>query len=303
MHAALYNILRCRMNAIHNQQAPKDNLSVNLEAEVQSRENELAINKFRNINSPAQTLLESHIIPHHPKAGLNPVADAAGYLFSVIGKLKQIKAYRQLSKLQKELMQEINTFQEVIKNNGYNSEYIIVCRYVICATFDDVIVNTSWGGQGQWDNYSLLASFNQDILHHDKFFNILERAVKEPTLYIDLMEFIYICLSMGYKGQYRSTEHSQYQLEQITNSLYKHIQAYRGSFSKMLSPMPLRLPRPNTITAPTKHSSPLFTFVVTACIIMIIFISLGYLMDVISNEAFKNLEQIKNPALRATSKQ
>lgn len=291
------------MIAIHNQQAAKESLSLNLEADnAQSHfDNEIA--KVKSLSPPSPLLLESRIITHNPKAGLNPLADAAGYLFSVIGKLKQIKSYRQLSKLQKEIAQEINTFQETIKSHGYNSEYIIVCRYVICATFDDVIANTSWGGQGQWDNYSLLASFNQDTLHHDKFFNILERAVKEPSLYIDLMEFIYICLSMGYKGQYRSTEHSQYQLEQITNNLYKHIRAYRGSFSKMLSPTPLRLTRQTATKTPGNNSSPLFIFFVTACIIMIIFISLGYLMDVISNEAFKNIAQIENPASHKASKQ
>ena len=131
----------------------------------------------------------------------------------------------------------------------------------------------------------------------------MERTIKEPALYIDLMELMYICLSMGYKGQYRSTEHSQYQLEQITNNLYKHIRAYRGSFSKTLSPTSLKTAKPAATSAQQRNTSPFFIFIVTACIIMTIFVSLGYLMDVISNEAYKNIAQLGKPVLHENSKQ
>ena len=279
------------MIATHNQQNPKDSLTPGLTSEIASlsslQENEESLPKVKSLSSPSPIRIRAH----HPKAGLNPLVDKAAYLFSVLGKLKYLSSYRQLSKLQKELIQEINTFQEAIKDQNYHSDYLMVCRYVLCATFDDIIANTAWGGQGQWNSHCLLTAFNQDVQHEDKFFIILERAIKEPALYIDLMELMYICLSMGYKGQYRSTEHSQYQLEQITNSLYKHIRAFRGSLNKNLSP--------SFKTSKAKnghqrhHASPLFIFFVTACIMMTIFVSLGYLMEVISNEAYKNIAQIK----------
>lgn len=246
------------------------------------------------------SLLPNRPTNHAAKAGLNPLVDAAGYLFSVIGKLKQIQAYKQLNKLQEELVQEVDTFQETVKNQGYNIEYSIVCRYLLCATLDDIIENTTWGSNGQWDQYSLLAAFNQDRRHQDKFFTIMERAIKEPVLYIDLMELMYLCLSMGYKGRYKATEHSQYQLEQITNNLYKHIRAHRGSFSKTLSPTPLKASGAKAVIR--NKTSLLFIFIVTACIVMAIFIGLGYLMDAISNEAYKNLATLTNPVLYAANK-
>jgi type VI secretion system protein ImpK len=291
------------MNATSNQQAPQEGLPVSLatESTQSSHQSDSSINNVKNLNASSQLLLPSRVITHHRIAGLNPIVDAAGYLFSVIGKLKHIKSYRQLNKLQAELIQEITTFQEAVKNLGYNSEYSIVCQYVICATFDEIISNTSWGSQGQWNSYSLLNAFNQDTQHQDKFFTILERAIKEPVLYIDLMELMYLCLSMGYKGQYRATEHSQYQLEQITNGLYKHIRAYRGSFSKTLSPTPLKLHKSSAKIAPQRQSSLGFICIVTACVIMTIFISLGYLMDVISNEAYKNISTIETAGFHQTA--
>ncbi|TAK74706.1 MAG: DotU family type IV/VI secretion system protein [Gammaproteobacteria bacterium] len=275
------------MIATHHQQAVVDNGLPSLELEIAS-------SKIR--------LLPGRVLTHHPKAGLNPLVDAASYLFSLLGKLKYLKSYRQLNKLQHELIQEITTFQEAISHQHYHAEYVMVCRYAICATFDDIIGNTSWGAQGQWEHYSLLATFNQDTQHQGKFFTILERAVKEPAVYIDLMEFLYICLSLGYKGQYRATEHSQYQLEQTTNQLYKHIRAYRGDFHKTLSPSPFKSQRLIRKVASQPKTSLLFIFFVTTCIIMSIFISLGYLMDVISNDAYKHITQTEHPAARQAEK-
>ncbi len=291
------------MNATFNQQSSNENLSLSLAPEMASYKHDTAIDKATNLSSGSQLLLPSCLVTHNSQAGLNPIVDAAGYLFSVIGKLKSIKSYRQLNKLQSELIQEINSFQETIKNLGSNSEYTIVCRYILCATLDETISNTVWGGQGQWDTYSLLGAFNQDTQHQDKFFTIMERAMKEPALYIDLMELMYLCLSMGYKGQYRATEHSQYQLEQITNSLYKHIRAYRGSFSKILSPTPLKATKNPAKTASQRKFSLGFIFVVTACVIMAIFVSLGYLMDVVSNEAYKNISAFDSAVPHKTAQQ
>lgn len=296
------------MIATHNQQTPNEDSSANPSVAVEDalepeQETSTTVGKVKNLNISSPLLLSNKMLVHTPEAGLNPLVDAAGYLFSALGKLKQLKSYRQLNKLQKELIQEMTTFQEAVKHHGYHAEYVVVCRYTLCATFDDIIANTSWGGQGQWDSFSLLAVFNQDTQHQDKFFTILERALKEPALYIDLMELMYICLSMGYKGQYRATEHNQYQLDQITNNLYKHIRTYRGSFSKALSPIPLK-PQKTTVKAASKNKiSLLFIFFVTTCIVMTIFVSLGYLMDVISNEAYKHITQIENPVSRETAKQ
>src|SRR5438128_5197310 len=116
-----------RMIATHNQQTPKDDLSLSLTNEVNDSPQETtAVGKVKNLNSSSPLLLLSRVVTHDLESGLNPLADAAGYLFSVLGKLKQLKSYRQLNKLQKELIQEITTFQETVKNHGYKAEYIIV---------------------------------------------------------------------------------------------------------------------------------------------------------------------------------
>lgn len=246
-----------------------------------------------------QLLLNSEHITHHPKSGLNPLVDAASYIFSIVGKLKQLKTYRHLNQLQKELVYEIKAFQETTKVRGYSSEYILVCRYALCATLDDIISNTLWGSEGQWDTFSMLTLFNQETPNHDRFFIILERIIKDPAQYIDVMELMYLCLSLGFKGNYRTTEFGSNQLEQIATSLYKRIRAHRGDFSKILSPYPIRPYYPAENSSQNKLSLWIVGFS-TISIILAIFLGLGYMLDTFSKQAYQELTHIGKSILYET---
>jgi type VI secretion system protein ImpK len=238
---------------------------------------------LHDVNLPAQLLLSDPAANHTPKSGLNPIADAAANLFTIMGKLKRMEFHPHPGKLKTELADKINTFYETVKNHGYSTEYTAVCRYIMCAVLDELTYHSPMGKKGQWEEYNLLVAFHQDLHHQEKFFSIMERIVKEPALYIDLMEFMYLCLSLEYKGRYRHLEHGQYQLEHIINGLYKHIRAYRGSFSKVLTPTPLKTPA--SLDIRLKHKTSLTSiFIVTACIILTILVSLSYLMDTLTNE-------------------
>jgi type VI secretion system protein ImpK len=195
-------------------------------------------------NPTTQILLTTKPVLHTPEAGVNSLVDAAAYLFSIMGKLRHIKSYKSLGKLHQELVQEIKDFQETVQAYGYQAERLdecmLVSTYILCVTLDDVIANMPWGNQGKWDEYSLVTFFKQEPLSHKGFLIILERFVQEPAIYIDMMEFIYICLSLGFKCRYHAAEFSYEELEQITNSLYKHIRAYRGNISKTLAPFSIK---------------------------------------------------------------
>jgi type VI secretion system protein ImpK len=278
------------MSTTYNESTLSENDPLYLGQPLFSETTEISSIITKNVaGDPPNNLLlwQNQFINHHPKAGLNPLADAAAYLFSIIGKLKQLKSYSHLGQLQKELVAEINAFQEAAKIQGYRTEYILVSRYALCATLDDSILNTPWGGQGQWDTYSLLTLFNQDAAQPERFFLILERIIKDPALYIDVMEFMYICLSLGYKGKYRAIDYSNNQLEQITHALYKRIRVQRGDFSKVLSPFLVKIPMPAKINISKIPYWKLFFM--TASIIMLLFIGLGYLLEAISTQAYHAL--------------
>jgi type VI secretion system protein ImpK len=112
---------------------------------------------------------------------------------------------------------------------------------------------------------------------------------------------MYICLSLGFKGNYRSTEYNKTQLEQITNSLYKHIRAYRGDFSKTLSPFPIKSSAPPATTtqpaaitkkATNRKTRIIVAIILTATIVFAIFSSAEWMAENKTNTAIQDLTRM-----------
>lgn len=201
-----------------------------------------------------QLFLAKKSTQHRPEAGLNPLVDAAAYLFSLMGKLRKFKNCPNLNELHEELAQAIDYFQETMQLTHYRDEhldeYLPISCYALCVTFDDIISSMPWGDQGKWDAYSLVPSFNAETLSPESFLIILERLVRDPIVYIDVIEFLYICFSLGFR--HHAKEFSVEQFEQIINSLYERIRAHRGHSSRILSPSAITR---SNITIKPHHTS------------------------------------------------
>jgi len=250
-------------------------------------------NAMTHYNPTTQMLLSSKIVTHTPDAGLNPLVDAAAYLFSIMGKLKHTKKQRDLGKLKEELLKEIEAYRENAKTYSYKSElldeYLPVTCYALCVTLDDIIASMPWGNEGRWDEHSLLVAFNQNGISRESFFLILEHLIRDPAQYIDVMEFMYICLSLGFKGHYNSSTLDHDHLEQIINALYKRIRAFRGDFSKTLSPF---LIKSRTLHPAPPKKMPTWLVVLLACnVIVVLFAGAKYFLDISSNKVYQNLNR------------
>ncbi len=60
--------------------------------------------------------------------------------------------------------------------------------------------------------------------------------MKEPARHVDMLELMYICLSMGFEGKYRVLEGGLRTLEQVRETLFQTIRRQRGEFERDLSP-------------------------------------------------------------------
>lgn len=196
-----------------------------------------------SLHSNAQLLLTKPPI-HQVEAGLNPLVDAAAYVFLLMGQLTRTRSHQDMAKLHAVIMEEVKNFQNSIYLSNYNpetlAEYVPISSYILCTMLDDVLASTPWGNEGKWDEFSLLHSYDQEILSRESFLIILERFIQDPKLYIDIMEFTYICLTLGFKYSCHSSGFDAEQLQKIVHSLYKRIRAYRGNISRQLSPAPIR---------------------------------------------------------------
>jgi type VI secretion system protein ImpK len=158
----------------------------------------------------------------------NSLCAAASILLSIAAELRRPHTNIDLAKLRKSLTVEINAFNLKAKNNGIEESHITLARYVLCAVLDEFVLDTPWGANSNWSEYSLLNTFHQDSSGGAKFFAILEKMQQSPAINLDMLELLYTCLSLGYLGKYRITSGGKEQLASIKTTLYRQIESQRG---------------------------------------------------------------------------
>jgi type VI secretion system protein ImpK len=166
----------------------------------------------------------------------NVLIDAADRLLRLIPCLQHISPPTTILPLRKTLNIEVQHFESQAKTTGIPAQTVSIARYIICTVLDEIILNTSWGETLGWSLQPLLSAFHEDSWGGEKFFSYLENLQKDPTTNKDILELMYICLSLGFSGKYRLAENGQEELAVIRQKLFRHIQAYHETGHTPLSP-------------------------------------------------------------------
>ena len=98
------------------------------------------------------------------------------------------------------------------------------------------MLNTPWGEQSSWGMQSMVGTFHRETVGGDRFYDLLARLEQDPGTNIDLLEFLYMCLSLGFEGRLRVEAGGPDKHLQIRNSLARIIRGQRGDVEHDLSP-------------------------------------------------------------------
>lgn len=251
--------------------------------------------KIKTLPSIARLLSKEKRITHAIASSCNGLLDAAAPIFAMLGKLKTETTCPHEEVLRREFLDELMYFEKRALQRGYPQSYLTVCRYILCAAIDDILLHDIGFEQETWLHYALLDENHVSMSEGreaDKFFAILARASDAPARYIDLLELMYLALSYGYRGELRYQLDGSMVLDRIRNHLYERIRKERGQISQRLVFNALASHKKQAGTpSKARFTSLFFTLVLTLCMIMMIFIGLNYVMDVISNEAYRTTFQ------------
>ncbi len=168
--------------------------------------------------------------------GLNPLVNAAATLLAVFSKTREALNHPNVGSLHQQLDREIKTFDIKARHAGVKEDTVMIARYLLCTILDEAVLNTPWGAESAWNQRTLLGTFHKETAGGEKFFAILDRLRNSPAENIEVLELIYICLSLGYEGKYRVVARGRDQLEQLRDDLFYIIRSYRGEYERSLSP-------------------------------------------------------------------
>lgn len=168
--------------------------------------------------------------------GMNTLTACASTLFSLISRIRNRAQHMDPDKLRQSVVAEVREFENRALQAGIPAQTVKVARYALCATLDDVVLNTPWGGQSAWGLQSMVGTFHRETVGGDRFYDLLARLEKEPGQNIDMLEFLYMCMSLGFEGRLRVEQGGPEKHLQIRAALARIIRAQRGPLERDLSP-------------------------------------------------------------------
>lgn len=148
---------------------------------------------------------------------------AATPILLLIAQLRNSIDRADVQSLRREVVAEIDHFEQAAQKEGIEAGDIIAARYVLCSTVDETVLMTPWGSRSEWSSNSLLNQFHNETWGGEKVFGILDRIKGEAPKKMPLLVLLHACLMLGFEGRYRVLDRGRDQLEDLRNELSRLI--------------------------------------------------------------------------------
>jgi len=170
-----------------------------------------------------------------PPSGVNSLVSAASSLLALTHQLRNTLSHGDITALHNRLSERIREFENQARMLGNDPDTIQKSSYVLCSLIDETILNTVWGSNSFWGRQPLLSVFHNETSGGENFFIILDQLLRNPNADLNLIELLFVCLSLGFKGQYSVIEQGQEKLESLRSAVFETIRRRRGEFPRELS--------------------------------------------------------------------
>jgi type VI secretion system protein ImpK len=172
----------------------------------------------------------------HIAFGNTPLLAAASPLLALLTRLNNTLNQPDPGDLRERAIRELRVFESAARDAGVSMEQLRPAHYALCASLDDVVLNTPWGSVGAWAQRSLVATFHQEVRAGERFFVLLNELQQNPGPFLPVLELMYLCLSLGFQGRYRLSPQGPAQLDKLREDLYSLIIRQRPPAEAELSP-------------------------------------------------------------------
>lgn len=96
--------------------------------------------------------------------------------------------------------------------NKYDEQDITRFRYCLCVFIDEMVMRNPSFMDSFYSSSSLSIRFFKEPSGGNKFFGIMDKWLENPAKHRDMLEFIYVCLILGYQGKFSVEEECEQKL-------------------------------------------------------------------------------------------
>ncbi len=119
--------------------------------------------------------------------------------------------------------QDLRQILQRLELEHYEPGILLSWSYFFCTFIDEMVMARPWGIES-WAQHTLLVRFHSETWGGEKCFQLINRLLLEPSRYRDLLEFIHLCLCLGFQGRYRMTIQYQEEREKILRLVHQKLQ-------------------------------------------------------------------------------
>ncbi len=248
--------------------------------------------------SPPSAPSAEPVTPHAPApplagagiSGRNCLLDAAATLFTLTKRLRDTPHFDDVGRLHASVVQAISNFESSLSGQGVDQSTLTAARYALCTLLDETVLGTPWGSGSLWSRQSLLITFHDEAFGGEKIFQILQNATQDPARNIDLLELLYVCLSLGFKGKYGAMDRGAAQLAEVQQMLYRAIAMQRGEYERELSPRWQGVADPRPAMA---RFVPVWVIPIVVCgLAVLIYMGFSHYLNRASDSVFGRLNEL-----------
>jgi type VI secretion system protein ImpK len=161
---------------------------------------------------------------------------AAAPLLQFMARLRNTANPPDSGDLYQRTVRQIRAFEQEARDKGIPLDQLRPAHYALCASLDDVVLNTPWGSSGSWGERSLVSTFHQEVRSGERFFDVLRQMCDNPGKFLPVIKLMYLCMSLGFIGQYRLSRRGVGDINRIREETYAVIVRQQNAADADLAP-------------------------------------------------------------------
>ncbi len=186
---------------------------------------------------PQPTLNDDDIpLPATPRDVRSVLVTEAGPVLALAASIRSGRARIAMPDFHRQASSSISAFERAIA--VYPQETQQRAKYALCATIDDIAQNLPEIGHdgAEWARRSLVVQFFRENIGGDRFWQLTEDMLANPSQNSEMIELFHACLAAGFEGRFRVMPDGKGRLREIMNRLYGALEHPRSLSMVELSP-------------------------------------------------------------------
>ncbi len=138
-----------------------------------------------------------------------------------------INSSMEIDEVRNTLTNQVDNFKHALSASIKEHDYIQNITYLLCCVLDEFILTSEWGRNHYWASNTLLSRFYHDTRGGRDFFTLLQAHMNSPAQHIDALEFILMCINIGFHGKFLLMSDGDLKLKRLKSDLYHIVKQHK----------------------------------------------------------------------------